>query len=76
MLYIISPWLTFYTWKFVLLTTFTHIAHHPLPTSGSHQSVLCICDLGFFIFYIPHKSEIIQYVWYSEINYYIMSGDT
>ena len=32
--------------SFYLLTTFIHFTHHPNPTSGNQQSVLCIC--GFF----------------------------
>ena len=29
-------------WNFVLLIPFTHFGHFPSPTSGSHQTILCI----------------------------------
>ena len=49
----------FINWKFVPFDPL-----HPAPTSGNHQSVLCIYELGFLFLFleITHISEIIQYL--------------
>ena len=64
MLYVISlwhfffvcVWHLFYSWEFALFNPFTHFTHllhpfpHPLPISGNQQSVLCVHELGLFVF--------------------------
>ena len=61
----------FYNWKCALLTPFTHFPYHPPPppssVSSNHQSVLCIYELYFFFFKIPHISEIIWYLSFSDL---------
>lgn len=71
MLFIISPWLTYFVTKFTPFDTlplFTYFTYHPPPASGNHWSVLCICEHRFFFivvvfvflfFKIPNISEII-----------------
>ena len=51
----------FINWKFVPFDPL-----HPARTSGNHQSVLYICELGFLFLFleITHISEIIQYLYF------------
>lgn len=50
MLDITSPGLTYFiTESLCPLITFTHFANSLPPASGSHQSVLCICEFGLFL---------------------------
>lgn len=68
MMYITSWWL-FYCWKFILLDPLHPFLpphhHHPFP-SGNHQSFFSSINMNFvlfcwFIFSIPHVSEIMWY---------------
>ena len=70
MLCIISPRLTcLITESLCLLTTFTHFSHFPTPTSGNHQSLLCIYESSFLK--IPLISEIIWHLSFSDLFHLI-----
>ena len=64
MLYITYPWLI--TGNLYVLIAFIHFSYPPAPTSGNHQSFLCIYEfcllLLLYICLIPHLSEIIWYL--------------
>ena len=67
MLYIASSLLIYLIpGNLYLLTTVFISPTPPAPASGNNQSVLWVCELWwgcfFFPFYIPHMSEIIQYL--------------
>ena len=49
MLYMTSPWLMYYSCKFIPFDLFHPPAPQP-PTSDSPQSVFCICE-GFFVWF-------------------------
>ena len=42
----------FYNWKFVPLTPLHPFQSPPKPSSGNHESVLCICELGFLVLFL------------------------
>ena len=61
----------FCSWTFVPLIPFTYFTHLLPPASGNRQSVLSICECWFdlfcfaLLFYIPHISAIIWYLFFS-----------
>ena len=64
MLYITSPELTYLiAVSFHLLTTFTHYPHPQPPACVDHPSVLCICQLVIFRFYLLVRSYSICFLW-------------
>lgn len=53
MLCIISPRLIYFmTGSLYLLIPFAHFTFPLTPTSGNHRTVLCICELGCYCFWI------------------------
>lgn len=66
MLYILSPEIIYLiNWKFAPWTTFTSHLHHPAPTSGNPQSVLCFYEFLFLLdLYI---TEVIQHLCFSDL---------
>ena len=66
MLYILSAEIIYLiNWKFAPWTTFTSHLHHPTPTSGNPQSVLCFYEFLFLLdLYI---TEVIQHLCFSDL---------
>ena len=77
-LYFTSPWL-FYTYQFVVFTTFTFFTQPPnLPpicqpsVCSLYLSLFQLCLFIYFVLYIPHISEIIWYLSFRLNSFSIM----
>ena len=75
MLYITSPWLIYFiTGSLYLLTPFTHFIHHPCPpTSGNHESVLCIYEPDVLLLFLDFMYKWDHMVFYLSFSVWPMS---